>query len=122
MSARPVFSCCFFFSSRRRHTRSLRDWSSDVCSSDLVREALQGCDLVLVIVDAAKKTDADRGFLFSILKHTDTPAFLLLNKIDLLRGGKAKLLPIIEQGSKLHQFREVIPISARRREGLDLLI
>src|SRR5690349_22890298 len=27
--------CCFFFSSRRRHTRSLRDWSSDVCSSDL---------------------------------------------------------------------------------------
>src|SRR6202048_1122017 len=29
--------CClrFFFSSRRRHTRSTRDWSSDVCSSDL---------------------------------------------------------------------------------------
>src|SRR6266403_3896157 len=27
---------CFFFSSRRRHPRSLRDWSSDVCSSDLV--------------------------------------------------------------------------------------
>src|SRR5690349_11964530 len=26
----------FFFSSRRRHTRSLRDWSSDVCSSDLI--------------------------------------------------------------------------------------
>src|SRR5437588_11240742 len=28
----------FFFSSRRRHTRSLCDWSSDVCSSDLERE------------------------------------------------------------------------------------
>src|SRR5690349_23043601 len=28
----------FFFSSRRRHTRSLRDWSSDVCSSDLATE------------------------------------------------------------------------------------
>src|SRR5204863_1427567 len=28
-------SYVFFFSSRRRHTRSLRDWSSDVCSSDL---------------------------------------------------------------------------------------
>src|SRR5207247_6650649 len=27
----------FFFSSRRRHTRSTRDWSSDVCSSDLYR-------------------------------------------------------------------------------------
>src|SRR5699024_12021798 len=35
-----IFICCvcffyFFFSSRRRHTRSKRDWSSDVCSSDL---------------------------------------------------------------------------------------
>src|SRR5438034_7244224 len=29
---------CFFFSSRRRHTRSLCDWSSDVCSSDLFDE------------------------------------------------------------------------------------
>src|SRR5215204_7781981 len=29
------WSVCFFFSSRRRHTRSLCDWSSDVCSSDL---------------------------------------------------------------------------------------
>src|SRR5437899_13033334 len=29
-------SCFFFFSSRRRHTRCLSDWSSDVCSSDLV--------------------------------------------------------------------------------------
>src|SRR6267378_6898254 len=28
----------FFFSSRRRHTRSLRDWSSDVCSSDLAAD------------------------------------------------------------------------------------
>src|SRR5699024_11916552 len=28
----------FFFSSRRRHTRSKRDWSSDVCSSDLVKD------------------------------------------------------------------------------------
>src|SRR5207253_4306017 len=31
--------CGFFFSSRRRHTRWPRDWSSDVCSSDLEREA-----------------------------------------------------------------------------------
>src|SRR5438132_9514807 len=33
---RVIYSCVFFFfSSRRRHTRSLCDWSSDVCSSDL---------------------------------------------------------------------------------------
>src|SRR3989449_8781510 len=32
-------SVCFFFSSRRRHTRCSRDWSSDVCSSDLKNNA-----------------------------------------------------------------------------------
>src|SRR5690606_40768912 len=33
-------SLLFFFSSRRRHTRFSRDWSSDVCSSDLERRSL----------------------------------------------------------------------------------
>src|SRR5690606_41006011 len=38
----------FFFSSRRRHTRFSRDWSSDVCSSDLNRIALHGFELVVL--------------------------------------------------------------------------
>src|SRR5205809_7565393 len=32
---------CFFFSSRRRHTRCSRDWSSDVCSSDLLGRSVE---------------------------------------------------------------------------------
>src|SRR5699024_11997466 len=36
----------FFFSSRRRHTRSKRDWSSDVCSSDLIPAF---CDIVVMV-------------------------------------------------------------------------
>src|SRR5437867_1104447 len=36
-SRRPIMVVGFFFSSRRRHTRSYGDWSSDVCSSDLPR-------------------------------------------------------------------------------------
>src|SRR5439155_5319734 len=35
LGLRWLFLVCFFFSSRRRHTRWPRDWSSDVCSSDL---------------------------------------------------------------------------------------
>src|SRR5437899_11664648 len=35
----------FFFSSRRRHTRCLSDWSSDVCSSDLVSRLNHGIDV-----------------------------------------------------------------------------
>jgi GTP-binding protein Era len=87
-----------------------------------VREALNGCDLALIITDVAKKSDAGDDFLLDVMKGSKTPAFLLLNKIDLLRGEKRKLLPLIEKYSKLRDFREVIPISARKREGLDLLL
>src|SRR5207245_4238707 len=39
---RVLCSVSFFFSSRRRHTRCYRDWSSDVCSSDLPRYPARG--------------------------------------------------------------------------------
>lgn len=87
-----------------------------------VREALNGCDLVLMITDAAKKGDAQDEFLLSLVKDTETPAFLLLNKIDLLRGEKRALLPLIERYARLHEFSEIIPISARKREGLNVLL
>jgi GTP-binding protein Era len=86
-----------------------------------VREAMEGCDLVLLIVDASKKSRPDDQAVLEILKRSKTPAFLLLNKIDLIRGGKGKLLPIMAEYSKRHKFEQVIPLSARRGEGLDLL-
>ncbi len=87
-----------------------------------VREALNGCDLVLLIVDSTRKDEASDQFLFSMLAKSQTPIFLLLNKIDLLGGEKRKLLPLIEQYAKLHGFGEIIPISAKKREGLDVLL
>src|SRR5207249_9592367 len=39
------YSFFFFFSSRRRHTRSKRDWSSDVCSSDLISAVADHLDV-----------------------------------------------------------------------------
>src|SRR5437868_13197011 len=47
-----VFVCCFFFSSRRRHTRSKRDWSSDVCSSDLGTQVFV---LAVALLEAADR-------------------------------------------------------------------
>src|SRR5690606_40200881 len=44
-------SLCFFFSSRRRHTRFSRDWSSDVALPILLRECLRGLPLTYVIMD-----------------------------------------------------------------------
>src|SRR2546429_8069533 len=52
-------TCFFFFSSRRRHTRCSRDWSSDVCSSDLV----EGCSLVHVFHPVAQHAVDQAGQL-----------------------------------------------------------
>ncbi|MGH9536918.1 MAG: GTPase Era [Terriglobales bacterium] len=87
-----------------------------------VREALHGCELVLLIVDVTRKFAQADQLVLEMARKAGTPVFLLLNKIDLLRGAKQKLLPIIDDYRKLHNFREVIPLSARRKEGLDVLL
>jgi len=86
-----------------------------------VREALEGCDLVLVIMDVTHQFDPRDQFALDLVKQSGTKAFLLLNKIDLIKE-KARLLPLIEEYRKLHDFSEVIPVSALKRYGLDLLL
>ncbi len=87
-----------------------------------VREALEGCDLLLLIVDVTRKFGHADESVLEVAKKSGTPVFLLLNKIDLLRNQKDKLLPIIDEYSKLYAFKEIIPLSARKPEGLDLLL
>ena len=86
-----------------------------------VRAALEGCDLVLVIVDVTHKLDPRDQFALDLVKHSKTKAFLILNKIDLVRE-KSRLLPLIEEYRKLYDFAEVFPISALKRNGLDGLM
>ena len=86
-----------------------------------VREALEGCELILMIVDATRKWDRDDAFVLDLAKKAGTPVFLLLNKIDLL-ADKSKLLPLIAQFQSLHDFKEIVPISALKRKGLDELL
>jgi GTPase len=87
-----------------------------------VQEGLQGCELALLMVDATRKPDPTDEMVFEMVKCSKVPAILVLNKIDLLRGGKGKLLPLIEHYSGLQTFSAVIPISARKSEGLDGLL
>jgi len=86
-----------------------------------IREALEGCDLVLVLMDVTHKFDPCDQFALDLVKQSGTKAFLVLNKIDLIPD-KARLLPLIEECRKLYEFAEVIPISALKRNGLDLLL
>ena len=59
-------------------------------------------------------------FLFGLIRKVDCPVFLVLTKIDLVP--KDHLLPLIDTLTKHFNFAEVIPVSARKRDGLDLLV
>src|SRR6266513_3763318 len=68
----------FFFSSRRRHTRSKRDWSSDVCSSDLYgghhqRGVRPGTENVAGIVGLGKAAEIARHSLANDAKRLSAP-------------------------------------------------
>ncbi len=85
-----------------------------------VYDALEGCDLLLLIVDATATFGTGDEFALDIVKKSGQPCILLLNKIDAL--DKQKLLPLIAEYKSLHDFAEVIPISALKRDGLDMLL
>ncbi len=59
-------------------------------------------------------------FLFGLVRKIDCPVFLVLTKIDLV--AKDILLPMIDALIKQHNFAQVIPVSAKKKDGLDLLL
>jgi GTP-binding protein Era len=96
------------------------DTSLDRKMMQEVQAALQGCDVLLLLVDATEKFGGGDRFALDLAKRFEGPVFLLLNKIDRLE--KSKLLPVIAEYAKLRDFREIIPISALKRQGLDTLL
>ena len=66
------------------------------------------------------KSDAEDRFALQLIARLECPVILVLNKIDAIH--KEDLLPIIAHWSGLHPFASVVPISARKKEGLDLLL
>src|SRR5262245_33131393 len=85
-----------------------------------IHAALESRDLILLLVDAIEKFGPVDEQGLELVKRARGPLVLCLNKVDRLH--KQKLLPIIEQYSKLHAFQEVIPISAMKRDGLEALL
>src|SRR4029077_7859543 len=62
---------------------------------------------------------SEHELLFGLVRQLDCPVFLVLTKIDLV--GKEQLLPMIDSLTRQYNFAEVIPVSARKRDGLDIL-
>ena len=81
----------------------------------------EGVDIILFLVDISKGFGKGDQFILDKIKDKDIPIFLLLNKIDLVKD-KTKLLEEITKIKELHDFKEIIPISAKKNDNIDLLI
>jgi GTP-binding protein Era len=81
-----------------------------------IEKGIEGVDLLAVIVDATREFSREDQFPIERAKRFSGPTFLLLNKID--RIEKPRLLPLIDRYRNEHEWAEVIPISALKREGL----
>ena len=85
-----------------------------------IHAALESRDIILLMVDATERFGPADQHVLELVKRSGGTTFLLLNKIDGLP--KEKLLPLIDHYSKLHEFQEIIPISATKKHGLDTLV
>lgn len=86
-----------------------------------VQDALLGVDLVALIRDASVSTGNGDRFVLDLIKRSEKPALLLLNKIDKLED-KSALLPLIDFYRNEYEWREIIPISALKDEMTDVLL
>jgi len=80
--------------------------------------ALEDMDIIIYLVEATGKIKGEL-FIIESLKKVRCPVLLGINKIDMVR--KDSILPLMDEYSSVYPFREIIPLSARKGEGMDEL-
>jgi GTP-binding protein Era len=86
-----------------------------------VHDALLGVDVVCLIRDASVPTGNGDRFVLELVKQSDKPSLLLLNKTDKL-ADKSKLLPLIESYQREHDWKAIVPISALKGDQIEQLL
>jgi GTP-binding protein Era len=86
---------------------------------DVARSAISGVDLLMLVVEATAVADPD--FIRDVLGKVSVPVVLVINKIDLLPD-KNLVLKKIADWAALFPFREIVPISAGRNDGVEHLV
>jgi len=76
-------------------------------------------DVIALVFDASTKPGHGDEYVSKLLEDVRTPTVLVLNKIDLI--SKMKLLPLIEQAQRWHDFAAIVPVSATTGDGVDRL-
>jgi GTP-binding protein Era len=88
--------------------------------NDLVRGTLSEVDLILMLVDAAAGVGPGDRFLAGELAKVATPKFCVVNKMD--AAPRAKMAAALQAAGTLADFAEIVPVSARTGDQLDLLV
>ena len=86
---------------------------------DSAVDTLREVDVIVLVFDASTRPGHGDQYVSALLKDVHIPAVLVLNKIDLV--AKAKLLPLIDQAQRWHDFAAIVPVSAATGDGLDRL-
>ncbi|WP_026558710.1 GTPase Era [Bacillus sp. J37] len=86
----------------------------------VAQNTLKEVDLVLFMINAEEGYGRGDEFIIERLKQTNTPVFLIINKIDQIHPDE--LLPLIEKYKKLYPFKEIVPISALQGNNIDTLL
>lgn len=85
-----------------------------------VSEGIEGADITLFVVEAGDKVlSVERGII-KMLSENKMRAFLVVNKTDIAQ--KEQIIETISEFSSAYEFEEVIPLSARSKEGLNILL
>ena len=91
---------------------------------EYVEASFVEADVIVLVIDVKTLRDFDEFFtedLTEKLRVSKQPKIAVLNKIDLMHDIK-QLLPVIDRISKLNIFKEIIPVSVKRKTGIKTLI
>jgi len=86
-----------------------------------VHDAMLSVDLLVLMRDASVSTGNGDRFVLDLVKQSEKPAILVLNKIDKVKD-KTALLPLMEFYSNEFEFAEIVPVSALKGEAVDNLL
>ena len=84
------------------------------------KEALENIDLVIAVVAGTKFDRTDKK-AFEILENVNSNKILVINKIDLVKN-KKDLFPFTEKLNKEMQFDAIVPVSATKNNGVEILL
>ena len=103
-------------------TPGIHDHADREMNRIMVRSAtsvLTDVDLIVMVVEKDQWTDEDE-LVLNHIRRSDTRAIVVINKVDLLKP-KELLLPVIERLNSCDVFEAIIPVSALKGNGLDML-